>query len=56
MHREMQVKADNIRTKAKLGGGPLFDIGIYSLNAARYLFGAEPREVSAWTATRTRPP
>lgn len=51
----MQVKAGNIRTKGKLGGGPLLDIGIYSLNAARYLFGAEPLEVSAWTATRKDP-
>lgn len=49
----MQVKAGNIRTKADLGGGPLFDIGIYSLNAARYLFSAEPVEVFAWTATRS---
>ena len=29
------------------GGGPLPDIGIYSLNACRYLTGLEPTEISA---------
>ena len=29
------------------GGGPLMDIGIYGLNATRYLTGEEPAEVSA---------
>lgn len=43
----MQVDADNIRTDLSLGGGPLEDIGIYCLNAARYLFQAEPEEVMA---------
>ncbi|OWK30512.1 Gfo/Idh/MocA family protein [Sphingomonas mucosissima] len=33
------------------GGGSLMDIGIYSLNAARYLTGEEPIEVSAVEAT-----
>jgi len=45
-----QVAADNIRTDRKLGGGVLWDIGIYCLNAARYLFRAEPVEVSCMTA------
>jgi predicted dehydrogenase len=36
------------RTDIKLaGGGPLVDVGIYCLNAARYLTGEEPVEVSA---------
>lgn len=35
------------RLQAELGGGPLFDIGIYCINAARYLFQSEPIEVSA---------
>lgn len=43
----MQVKADNVRTEAAKGGGPLFDIGIYCINAARYLFGEEPVSVVA---------
>src|ERR1041384_8736136 len=29
------------------GGGSLVDIGIYSLQAARYIFGEEPSEVCA---------
>lgn len=33
--------------KAISGGGPLPDIGIYSLNACRYLTGEEPTEISA---------
>jgi glucose-fructose oxidoreductase len=43
----MTVRPDNIRTKRELGGGTLYDIGIYCINAARYLFRAEPLEVSA---------
>lgn len=38
------------------GGGCLMDIGIYSLNAARYITGEEPTEVTAFTyADRTDP-
>ena len=38
------------------GGGSMMDIGIYSLNAARYLTGEEPVEVSAIETTdRTDP-
>jgi predicted dehydrogenase len=33
------------------GGGSLMDIGIYSLNAARYLAGEEPLEISAMEST-----
>ena len=43
----LTVRDGNIRTKADLGGGTLHDIGIYCINAARYLFRAEPREVMA---------
>ena len=46
----MQVNDDNIRTSRARGGGPLLDLGIYCVNAARALFGAEPIEVSAMTA------
>ena len=45
-----QVKAGNIRTESGLGGGALWDIGIYCVNAARYLFRAEPTEVMAMQA------
>jgi glucose-fructose oxidoreductase len=43
----MTVKPGNIRTRRDLGGGTLYDIGIYCINAARYLFRAEPKEVTA---------
>jgi glucose-fructose oxidoreductase len=46
----MQVKEGNIRLKKELGGGTLYDIGIYCINAARYLFRAEPIEVFAFSA------
>jgi glucose-fructose oxidoreductase len=46
----MQVQKGNIRLKEDLGGGTLYDIGIYCINAARYLFRAEPFEVFAFTA------
>jgi predicted dehydrogenase len=37
----------NIRTQLRTGGGPLFDIGTYCINAARYLFQSEPEAVMA---------
>ena len=43
----MQVKEGNIRVRAETGGGPLYDIGIYCINASRYLFQSEPLEVIA---------
>jgi predicted dehydrogenase len=43
----MTVRAGDIRTKRDMGGGSLYDIGVYCINAARYLFRAEPRQVSA---------
>ena len=45
-----QVKPENIRTQAETGGGVLWDIGIYCINAARYLFRAEPTEVAGFVA------
>ncbi len=41
------VKPPNIRLSRALGGGPVGDVGIYCLNAFRYLSGAEPVAVSA---------
>jgi len=41
-------KPENYRGHSGEDGGPLFDIGIYPLNAARNLFGSEPIEVSAF--------
>jgi predicted dehydrogenase len=36
--------------KKLAGGGPLFDVGIYSLNACRYLTGEEPSAISAYAS------
>ena len=43
----MTVRRGDIRTKRAFGGGSLYDIGVYCINAARYLFRAEPTEVRA---------
>lgn len=45
----------NIRLKPELGGGPLHDIGVYCINAARYLFRGEPTEVVAFAAAGADP-
>lgn len=50
-----QVKTGDTRLKVDIGGGPLLDIGVYCINAARYLFRAEPLEVSAM-ASRSKDP
>ncbi|MEP0914653.1 Gfo/Idh/MocA family oxidoreductase [Leptolyngbya sp. GB1-A1] len=42
----------NIRLQHETGGGTLDDIGIYCINAARYLFQDEPTEVFAFAANR----
>lgn len=49
----MQVREGNIRTQRELGGGTLYDIGIYCINAARYLFRSEPTEVVAFSTEDT---
>lgn len=46
----MQVQEGNIRLRRETGGGTLWDIGIYCINGARYLFRDEPEEVFAYTA------
>ncbi|TPW26228.1 Gfo/Idh/MocA family protein [Pararhizobium mangrovi] len=38
---------DDIRNKADIGGGALYDIGCYALNAARWFFESEPESVIA---------
>jgi len=47
----MQVREGNVRVQARRGAGPLHDIGIYCVNAARYLFRAEPAEVAGLKLT-----
>src|SRR5688572_25497939 len=44
------VEAGNVRVRRETGGGVLYDIGIYCINAARALFRDEPIEVQAATA------
>jgi predicted dehydrogenase len=46
----MQVASWNIRTKQEYAGGTLYDIGIYCINAARYLFREEPTEGFCFSA------
>jgi predicted dehydrogenase len=43
----MDVKEGDIRLRRETGGGTLWDIGVYCINAARYLFRDEPIEVVA---------
>jgi glucose-fructose oxidoreductase len=43
----MTVRRGDIRTKRAYGGGTLYDIGVYCINAARNLFRSEPTRVSA---------
>jgi glucose-fructose oxidoreductase len=47
-----QVESGNIRLTAPLseGGGSVYDMGVYCINAARYLFQDEPEEVFAFIA------
>jgi predicted dehydrogenase len=42
-----RVREGDIRTRDDMGGGALYDMGVYCINAARYLFQAEPEEVMA---------
>ncbi|HWG20362.1 MAG TPA: Gfo/Idh/MocA family oxidoreductase [Terracidiphilus sp.] len=41
------VDPTNIRNQVESGGGALYDIGCYCIQAARYGFGAEPRRAVA---------
>ncbi|HEX3846580.1 MAG TPA: Gfo/Idh/MocA family oxidoreductase [Steroidobacteraceae bacterium] len=37
----------NVRNRADIGGGSLYDVGCYPIVTARYVFGAEPERVIA---------
>ena len=50
-----QVAEGNVRLKRGLGGGPLMDMGVYQINASRYLFQDEPVEVTALGANSGDP-
>jgi predicted dehydrogenase len=51
----LQVGEGDIRLQKALGGGALYDIGIYCINAARSVFQAEPVEGQAMSATGPDP-
>ena len=49
------IPAGEWRLNKKLaGGGPLMDVGIYSLNAGRYLTGEEPQVLAAYSSVIDR--
>ncbi|HVT46450.1 MAG TPA: Gfo/Idh/MocA family oxidoreductase [Vicinamibacterales bacterium] len=50
----MSVKPGNIRTRPDLGGGTLYDLGVYCINAARTTLGGEPTQVFAHAAPGDR--
>jgi predicted dehydrogenase len=47
-----QIVLGNTRTRSVHHGGPLRDLGIYCINAARYVFRDEPTEVTAFAAQK----
>jgi glucose-fructose oxidoreductase len=46
----MQLSEGNVRSHGDKGGGTLYDIGIYCINAARNIFRDEPTEVFAFSS------
>lgn len=51
----LNVREGNIRLESELGGGTLYDIGIYCINAVRGLFRDEPTQVCALSAKGSDP-
>jgi glucose-fructose oxidoreductase len=51
-----QVRPGNIRTSADRGGGAIWDLGVYCINAARGLFRDDPVEVFAMRLDRPEDP
>ncbi len=47
-------RTDHWKQKKAMGGGSMYDMGVYPLNAARYSTGLEPIDVTA-VASTTRP-
>jgi glucose-fructose oxidoreductase len=48
----INVREGNIRLDREKGGGSLYDIGIYCINAARYVFQDDPIRVQAFSQSR----
>jgi predicted dehydrogenase len=51
-----QVSAHNSRTEARHSQDPLYDVGVYCINAIRYVFRSEPLSVMAHAASRQGDP
>ena len=49
------VVDNSTRLDGDLAGGPLMDLGVYCINAARYLYRDDPTEVTAFTVHGTDP-
>ncbi|HEV8616343.1 MAG TPA: Gfo/Idh/MocA family oxidoreductase [Methylomirabilota bacterium] len=45
---------DDIRLQRRLGGGSVYDLGVYCINTSRLVFAAEPAQVMAMTARASR--
>ncbi len=50
------VEGDVRLLPVEKGGGSLYDMGVYCINAARYLFAAEPEEVTGVSVSRKGDP
>lgn len=48
-------RSDHWKQKKEMGGGAMYDMGVYPLNAARYAMGAEPVAVRDARHETTRP-
>jgi xylose dehydrogenase (NAD/NADP) len=44
-------REDDVRWRAELGGGSLWDVGCYPVSYARFVLGAEPEQVMGWQRT-----
>lgn len=49
------VEGDIRLNPIEMGGGSVYDMGIYCINATRFLFRGEPFEVSAWSESSDDP-
>ena len=50
----LHTRPGGVRTKAALGGGSLYDLGVYCVNAARLVFQAEPLRVFGFAVNGAR--
>jgi glucose-fructose oxidoreductase len=50
----MIAKPGNIRTRPETGGGTVWDLGVYCINAARMVLGSEPTQVFGYSIDGAR--